>query len=143
MRFAHQIQSGIREVQQWVIVIAAAGVAAWLLIRYDRARRRSGLLVGPPVLESDEVPLPASDLDVGSFSVGSGLHDERGTTAAATDPGAFGPDDNAAVASVGSEAADSSHQPAVVQPPPRSHEALIIDLEAGQPHSSIESPSAG
>ena len=55
--FAHQIQSGIREVQQWVTVIVALGVAIWLLVRYDRARRRSGLPVGPPVLDSDDVPV--------------------------------------------------------------------------------------
>ena len=56
--FAHQIQSGIREVQQWVTVILALGLAIWLLVRYDKARRRSGLPVGPPVLDSDDVPLP-------------------------------------------------------------------------------------
>ena len=62
--FAHQIQSGIREVQQWVTVIVAVGVAIWLLVRYDKARRRSGLPVGPPVLDSDDVPLPSDDLRV-------------------------------------------------------------------------------
>jgi membrane protein DedA with SNARE-associated domain len=59
--FAHQIQSGIREVQQWVTVIAAVGIAIWLIIRYDKARRRAGLPVGPPVLDSDDVPLPQGD----------------------------------------------------------------------------------
>ena len=60
--FAHQIQKGIREVQQWVTVIVAVGVAIWLLFRYDKARRRAGLPVGPPVLDSDDVPLPPDDL---------------------------------------------------------------------------------
>ena len=61
--FAHQIQKGIRirEVQQWVTIIVALGVAIWLLIRYYKARRRAGLPVGPPVLESDDIPLPAAD----------------------------------------------------------------------------------
>ena len=59
--FADQIQSGIREVQQWVTVIVAVGVAIWLLIRYDKARRRAGMPVGPPVLDSDDVPLPDRD----------------------------------------------------------------------------------
>ena len=59
--FANQIQSGIREVQQWVTVIVAVGVAIWLFVRYDKARRRAGLPVGPPVLDSDDVPLPAGD----------------------------------------------------------------------------------
>ena len=56
--FANQIQSGIREVQQWVTVALAVGVAIWLFLRYDKARRRAGLPVGPPVLDSDDVPLP-------------------------------------------------------------------------------------
>jgi membrane protein DedA with SNARE-associated domain len=56
--FANQIQKGIREVQQWFTLLAAAAVATWLLYRYYRARRRAGLPVGPPVLEVDEVPLP-------------------------------------------------------------------------------------
>ena len=51
-------RSGIREVQQWVTVIVAVGVAIWLLIRYYKARDRAGLPVGPPVLDSDDVPLP-------------------------------------------------------------------------------------
>jgi membrane protein DedA with SNARE-associated domain len=59
--FAYQIEKGIREVQQWVTVVVAVGVASWLLHRYYRARRRAGLPVGPPVLDSDEVPLPALD----------------------------------------------------------------------------------
>jgi membrane protein DedA with SNARE-associated domain len=59
--FANQIQSGIREVQQWVTLIAALGLASWLLYRYYEARQRAGLPVGPPVLESDDVPIPSSD----------------------------------------------------------------------------------
>ena len=47
--------------QQWVTVIVAVGVAIWLLIRYDKARRRAGMPVGPPVLDSDDVPLPDRD----------------------------------------------------------------------------------
>jgi membrane protein DedA with SNARE-associated domain len=60
--FAHQIQKGIREVQQWVTIAVAIGIALWLLIRYYRARHRAGLPVGPPVLEADDVPLPTEDL---------------------------------------------------------------------------------
>jgi membrane protein DedA with SNARE-associated domain len=60
--FAHQIQKGIREVQQWVTVLLALSVAIFLLFRYYRARKRSGLPVGPPVLESDEDPLSLHDL---------------------------------------------------------------------------------
>ena len=56
--FAHQIQKGIREFQQWVTVIVAVGLGGFLLYRYYRAHRRAGLPVGPPVMEADEVPLP-------------------------------------------------------------------------------------
>jgi membrane protein DedA with SNARE-associated domain len=55
--FAHQMQRGIREVQQWVLVGVAVGVVVWLLIRYYRAKRRSGQPVGPPVLDDDADPL--------------------------------------------------------------------------------------
>ena len=40
--FAYQIQNGIREVQQWLTVLVAAGVAIWLLIRYYRAQKTLG-----------------------------------------------------------------------------------------------------
>ncbi len=59
--FAFQIQKGIREVQQWVTIVVAGSIAVWLLIRYYKARRRAGLGVGPPVLESADVAFPASD----------------------------------------------------------------------------------
>jgi hypothetical protein len=55
--FAYQIQNGIREVQQWVTVLVALSVALWLLVRYYRAAKISGLPVGPPVLDPDEDPL--------------------------------------------------------------------------------------
>jgi len=60
--FAHQIQQSIPRVQQWVTVVVAASVAIFLLIRYYRARKRSGLPVGPPVLDSDLDPLSMHDL---------------------------------------------------------------------------------
>jgi membrane protein DedA with SNARE-associated domain len=59
--FANQIQSGIREVQQWVTLVVALGVASWLLYRYYEARQRAGLPVGPPVLDSDDVPIPSAE----------------------------------------------------------------------------------
>jgi hypothetical protein len=60
---ADQIQNGgIREVQLWVTVLIAVSVALWLLIRYYRAQKSSGLPVGPPVLDSDEDPLSIHDL---------------------------------------------------------------------------------
>jgi membrane protein DedA with SNARE-associated domain len=56
--FANQIQKGIHEVQQWFTLIAAVGLASWLLYRYYRAMKRGGQPVGPPVADEDEVALP-------------------------------------------------------------------------------------
>jgi membrane protein DedA with SNARE-associated domain len=138
--FAHQIQSGIREVQQWVMVIAALGVAIWLLVRYDRARRRSGLPVGPPVMESDDVPLPASDLRIPSISSDAGAPARLRNSEAAAVPEPPG-DDGAGPAAAIDPAPAASPRPAAALPATRSHDPVMIDLEAGQPHSSIESPS--
>jgi membrane protein DedA with SNARE-associated domain len=68
--FAYQIQDGIREVQQWVTVLVAASVALWLLIRYYRAQKSSGLPVGPPVLDLDKDPLSIDDLPSAHHSPG-------------------------------------------------------------------------
>ncbi len=59
--FAYQIQQGIREVQQWILVGVAVAVVVWLLIRYYRGRR-PGQPVGPPVLEDDLDPLSIDSL---------------------------------------------------------------------------------
>ncbi len=60
--FAHQVEKGLHEAQQWVAVAIAAGVGGWLLYRYYKARRRAGLPVGPPVLAAEEVRPPSDDL---------------------------------------------------------------------------------
>lgn len=60
--FAHQIESGIREAQQYFTVALAVGVVAFLLYRFYRGRQRAGLPVGPPVLYGEEPPLPPDDL---------------------------------------------------------------------------------
>ncbi|WP_337176849.1 DedA family protein [Paludisphaera sp.] len=60
--FAHQIEKGLHEAQQWVAIAIASGVGAWLLYRYYKAHQRAGLPVGPPVLVSDDLPLPPDDL---------------------------------------------------------------------------------
>jgi len=64
--FAHQIQSGIREMQQWFTLALGAGVAIWLSYRFYAGRKRAGLPVGPPVLFGDEPPLPPDDLQAHS-----------------------------------------------------------------------------
>jgi membrane protein DedA with SNARE-associated domain len=60
--FAHQIQNGIREVQQWLTIVIGVGVASWLFYRFYKARQRAGMPVGPPVLVGDDLPLPPDDL---------------------------------------------------------------------------------
>ncbi len=65
--FAHQIQKGIREVQQWITVIVAVGVGGWLLYRYYRARprraadrpARPGGRRGPPASDGEPHPVAA------------------------------------------------------------------------------------
>jgi membrane protein DedA with SNARE-associated domain len=60
--FAQQIESGIREAQQYFAVALALGVALIILYRFYRGRKRAGLPVGPPVLYGEEPPLPPDDL---------------------------------------------------------------------------------
>ncbi len=101
--FANQIQKGIHEVQQWLTLIAAVGVASWLLYRYYRAIKRGGRPVGPPVAAEDEVPLPplgraaTSPEQVPSAST-PGLPEaqpaEPGTLEPAACPGATSPVDH-------------------------------------------------
>ncbi|WP_165222541.1 DedA family protein [Aquisphaera insulae] len=60
--FAQQIEGGIREAQQWFAVAVAVSIGGWLAYRHYKARQRSGLPVGPPVLFGEEPPLPPDDL---------------------------------------------------------------------------------
>jgi membrane protein DedA with SNARE-associated domain len=60
--FAHQIQTSFDQAKHWMTAIIGATVALWLLHRYYEGWRRAGLPVGPPVLVSEDVPLPPDDL---------------------------------------------------------------------------------
>jgi membrane protein DedA with SNARE-associated domain len=60
--FAYQIQSGFREVQQWLTVILVLSLAIWSIYRYYTARKRAGLPVGPAVVLGDDLPLPSDEL---------------------------------------------------------------------------------
>ncbi len=110
--FAIQIQKGIREVQQWITLVVAVGVASWLLYRFYRARRRAGLPVGPPVLDVDEVPHPPSDRDV------TAIGEDKMLGLAA--PKSFDPRSD--VADPGQESAEDAERPPR-RPPPRSRPA--------------------
>jgi membrane protein DedA with SNARE-associated domain len=62
--FAHQIQTSFDRVKNWLTTVVAAVLAVWLLYRYYKARERAGQPIGPPVLVTDDVPLPPDDLHV-------------------------------------------------------------------------------
>jgi membrane protein DedA with SNARE-associated domain len=139
--FAHQIQSGIREAQQWVTVLVGIGLGVWLVVRYYRARRRAGLPIGPRVLESDEVSLSTSEFGDAPFVVEPAEPPQAKRGDSTFDPGRFGHEGACSAGLLGAEAAESSCQAPVPQPAARSHDALVIDVDARQPHSSIESTS--
>jgi membrane protein DedA with SNARE-associated domain len=91
--FAHQIQRGIREVQQWLTVVAALLIGSFLLYRYYRARQRAGLPVGPPVLDSDEVPLPLEHVAVHREQTGASPESAPAASAGRAGPGEATPAD--------------------------------------------------
>jgi len=141
--FAHQIQSGIREVQQWVTLLVALGLAGWFLYRYYRARERAGRLVGPPVLDSDDDVLPLASRALSSPHGQGGLESSQ-----------FGPGLERAVSDDGSHRAKATprpqgaHYPEELESPrgttPSSssaHDSVDIDIKAAPPQTSVESPS--
>ena len=60
--FAHQIESSFDRLKHWLTAIVAVALLGWLLYRYYQGRQRAGLPVGPPVLVTDDIPLPPDDL---------------------------------------------------------------------------------
>ena len=64
-RFAYQIQNGIREVQQWVTCWWRSAWRSGCSFATTGRSKRSGLPVGPPVLDTDEDPLSIDDLPSG------------------------------------------------------------------------------
>ncbi|AMV37184.1 DedA family protein [Planctomyces sp. SH-PL62] len=62
--FAHQIEKGLHEAQQWIAITIAVGVVVCVMYRHYKGHQRAGLPVGPPVLVSDDLPLPPDDLEV-------------------------------------------------------------------------------
>jgi membrane protein DedA with SNARE-associated domain len=138
--FADQIQRGIREAQQWVTVVAAVAVATWLLSRYYRARRRAGLPIGPPVLDTDEVLLPPLDVlpapPVGIDRPPATAPDESQTRGKTPPAPALGPERRPAPIDV-----DESIRARPAPPPRPPGDAGSIDVEAAAPQPSMESPS--
>jgi membrane protein DedA with SNARE-associated domain len=143
--FAYQIQKGIREVQQWVTISAALGVAIWLLYRYYGARRRALLPVGPPVLDSDDVPLPPDDLGTafaGDTSAHGTSHDPGVPRA---DGAGFDADSLAAAVRAASDQGGGPVDAATRPQPAGASRALYdpgaVDVEAGRSSSRVQSPS--
>ena len=60
--FAHQIQNSFDRLKHGLTAIVGVSLLGWLLYRSYRGRQRAGLPVGPPVLVTDDVPLPPDDL---------------------------------------------------------------------------------
>jgi len=140
--FAHQIQSGIREVQQWITVVIALGLAGWFLYRYYRARQLAGRLVGPPVLDSDDDAFPLTS---------SHLVPPHGH--AALEPPQLEPAREPTVSEDHSHQGGASPQPESALPPKEpdspggrmkppslaAHDSVELDIKAGSPQPSVES----
>jgi membrane protein DedA with SNARE-associated domain len=60
--FAHQIEASFDQVKHWLTAIVGLSLILWIFIRYYKDWRRGGQPVGPPVLVTDDVPLPPDDL---------------------------------------------------------------------------------
>ena len=48
--------------KHWLTAVVGVTLLGWLLYRSYRGRQRAGIPVGPPVLVTDDVPLPPDDL---------------------------------------------------------------------------------
>jgi membrane protein DedA with SNARE-associated domain len=144
---ADQVHKGIRirDVQLWATIVVAVGVAIWLLVRYYKARRRGGLPVGPPVLESDEAPLPSASLSLALAQVPAAI--DAGLEADLRMPGTS-PIDRAAPRTaigtscdrrIGRAQPEPSTQPAT--PPRRSYDPVALEVDTERGRSGLESPS--
>jgi membrane protein DedA with SNARE-associated domain len=60
--FASKVEEGFQEAKHYITPVLGLLLVSYLLHRYVKARLRAGLLVGPPVLVSDDAPLPPDDL---------------------------------------------------------------------------------
>jgi membrane protein DedA with SNARE-associated domain len=142
--FAHQIQSGIREVQQWITVIVAVGVAVWLVIRYDKARRRAGRPVGPPVLDSDDVPLPVGERRGASRAPAPDASRDASSEWVLPHREAAGTHEPASAPASPGEFEPSTPTPSVAGPSMTAargtQDSVMIELDPRTQHSSLESP---
>ena len=136
---SNQIQSGIKEVQQWLTLALGASVGLWLAYRYYKGRQRAGLPVGPPVLFGDEPPLPPDDLESHPGKTTGESHqvelDSLVESKACPDSGT----------SSSSSVRDRARQPEDTTPPPsRPRRSRTIDhgpIDLPSQHSQAQIPS--
>lgn len=129
--FAHQIESSFDKMKHWLMAIVAVALGVWMLHRYYKGRQRAGLPVGPPVLVSDDAPLPPDDLHAHPEAEPPAA-DPRGAApapASAAEPAAAAP----------VEPTPTPPQAPTPPPPPPSVPAaalpLPLPLDAGKPQS--------
>jgi membrane protein DedA with SNARE-associated domain len=95
--FAHQIESSFDRVKHWMTAVVGVTLIVWLLHRSYRGRQRAGLAVGPPVLVTNDIPLPPDDLHPHPAVAAAGsdapptLPEPSGTVAAAQKPAVAAP----------------------------------------------------
>jgi membrane protein DedA with SNARE-associated domain len=126
---AAQIQNGgIREVQQWVTVAITVSLAVWLLHRYYRAHKASGLPVGPPVLDPDVDPLAIDDF--------RSIHQHKSiATAGRAQVLAPGENDRGSAAAPGGPGESGLHR-VIAAPAVTTDDAIEIDIPGGHPSES-------
>jgi membrane protein DedA with SNARE-associated domain len=139
--FAYQIQQGIREVQQWILVGVAVAVVTWLLIRYYRAKRRAGQPVGPPVLEDDLDPLSIDTMP--GAQVQQSASSKSGTIAAAKPERVeLSPadDEQSPPSPDGLGLTDSSARHLVESPSNQNHDGIALDSAMERSPDAQRSP---
>jgi membrane protein DedA with SNARE-associated domain len=60
--FASKVEEGFQEAKHYITPVFGLLLVIWLLHRFVKARMRAGQPIGPPVLVSEDIPLPLDDL---------------------------------------------------------------------------------
>ncbi len=59
--FASKVEEGFQEAKHYITPVIGLLLVTWLLHRFIKARMRAGQAVGPPVLVTDDAPLPETE----------------------------------------------------------------------------------
>jgi membrane protein DedA with SNARE-associated domain len=81
--FASQIEVRFNEAKHYVAPVLGLILVVWLLHRYIKARLHAGERVGPPVLVTDDLPLPIDDLQAKLETAVNPVPSKSGPTPAA------------------------------------------------------------